>query len=103
MTAEEISNIIKDELDNESSFFNPHDVDLETSLIIPIRQTYSDSLDRSIKYQLWTVLEETPDGTGYKIFYDESENAFGLGIKSENNELVCLGIYGPFLNTLACM
>ncbi len=103
MTADEISNIIQTEIDNEKDSFNPHGVDLKTSLIKPIQQVYLDPLDKTKKLILWTVLEETPDGNGYKIFYDESYDSFGLGVKSDKDELIALGIYGPFLNTLACM
>jgi|WetSurMetagenome_2_1015567.scaffolds.fasta_scaffold745585_2 hypothetical protein len=103
MTSEEIQNIIKSELANETDFFNPHGIDFKTNLIKPIKQIYHDPLDNKIKYDLWTVLEETPNGDGYKIFYSEEENAFGLGIKSKDKELTLLGIYGPFLTTVSCM
>ena len=60
-------------------------------------------MDRSKKYELWTVLEENEDKTGYKIFYNEKENCFGLGMNSENDELLHLGNYGTFLETLERM
>ncbi len=103
MTAEEVSNLIKIELDNDTDFFNPHGLDFKTTLIKPIKQIYRDPLDANIKHNLWTVLEETPNGDGYKIFYSEEENAFGLGIKSKYDEPTLLGIYGPFLNTVSSM
>jgi hypothetical protein len=103
MTPEEIQIIIKTEINNESDFFNPHGLDFKTTLIKPIKQIYRDPLDPKIKHELWTVLEETPNGDGYKIFYSEQESAFGLGIKSKYDEPTLLGIYGPFLNTVGCM
>jgi hypothetical protein len=104
MTADDISNIIQTEIDNEEKeTFNSHGLDLKTCLIKPTQQVYLEALDKIKKLILWTVLEETPDGNGYKIFFDETENSFGLGIKSDKDELIALGIYGPFLNTLRCM
>ena len=103
MTAEEISNIIKSELDNEKDFFNPHGINLKTSLIKPTRRAYLDSLDKTKKLPLWTVLVESQDEKGYNIFYNETECAFGLGIKSASGEFIALGTYGSFVNTLECM
>ena len=87
----------------QKEFFNPHTLNFNTSLIKPIKQIYLSSLNNKIQYELWTVLEETTDGNGYKIFYSEDEKLFGLGIKSKSNELICLGFYGSFLNTVSCM
>lgn len=50
MTSEEIKNIIKIELDQQTDFFNPHGVDLKTALINPTKQTYLDPVDSKLKH-----------------------------------------------------
>lgn len=104
MTSEEVKSKVRIELLSSLEVINnPHNLDLETALIEPVLQIYQDAIEKGKTYRLWTVLEEVPDGSGYKIFYDETEDAFGLGTKSSGNGLVCLGIYGPFITTLNCM
>jgi hypothetical protein len=103
MTAEEILIMIKNEISVTKEFFNPHHVDLDSALVYPVQQLYFDPIDQSKTLILWTVLEETPDRKGYKIFFSESEGLFGLGICTENDELLALGYYGSFITTLSCM
>ena len=102
MTSKEIEEIINKEINNRWEISNAHGVDLRNALTMPIKQSYL-SLDKENSIDLWTVLEETPDGNGYKIYYDEKENYFGLGIKTDKNELICLGPYGTFLETFEAM
>jgi hypothetical protein len=82
MTSEEVSEIILDEINSKFDISNLHGVDLRTALIAPIQQEYKSAMDRSQIFKLWTVLEETEDCNGYKIFYDEEEKLFGLGLIS---------------------
>lgn len=102
MTNKDIENIIKQEINNRWEISNAHGVDLRKGLITPIKQKYL-SLDLNDTIDLWTVLEETPDGNGYKIYYNETENNFGLGMLTDKNELICLGPYGTFLETFESM
>ena len=60
-------------------------------------------MDSTEMYELWTVLEETEDKNGYKIYYDEDSKMFGLAIKSDSDELIDIGNYGTFLKTLYSM
>ena len=53
--------------------------------------------------KLWTVLEETPDRHGYKIIFDPENATFGLGILTDKDELMFIGYYGTFLETLEGM
>lgn len=103
MTSDQITDIILAELKSDFKISNTHGVDLKKCLITPIQQEYFSAMDTTIKFNLWTVLEESEDGDGYKIFFDEDENTVGLGMKSANNQLLYLGNYGTFLETLTAM
>ena len=103
MTSEDIKQIIKTELKTEPDIKNVFGLDMTVCLIEPIKQKYKNSNDATEIYELWTVLEETADKTGYKIFFDEEENMFGLAIKSDKDELINIGLYGSFLKTLYSM
>ena len=100
MTSKEVIHIINEEIEGNFDISNLHGVDLKKCLIKPIRQKYVSSLNDNLTFDFWTVLEETEDKNGYKIFYDEDENSFGLGMKGFKNELIYLGNYGTFLETL---
>ena len=78
-----------------------HGINLKECLVKPVKQKYISSLDNSQIFDLWTVLIESEDG--YRIFYDEDENTFGLASKSQNEYLIYFGNYGTFVETLAGM
>lgn len=103
MTAEQIKELIKIELIAEPDIKNVFGLDLTKCLIEPTRQTYKESNDAAETYTLWTVLEETQDGNGYKIYFDDETNNFGLAVKSDKDELIDIGNYGNFLKTLYSM
>ena len=103
MTAREIKAIINTELKSEADIHNVFGLDLTKCLIEPVKQEYKDSNDSTEMYELWTVLEETEDKNGYKIYYDEDSKMFGLAIKSDSDELIDIGNYGTFLKTLYSM
>lgn len=100
MTSEEITQIISLELKREADLTNVYGLDLTICLIKPHKQLYIDSNNESESDLLWTVLEETPDENGYKIFFDDEAQMFGLGIKSNTDQLINIGYYGTFLETL---
>lgn len=103
MTSTEIEEIIKTELQVEPDLSSVFGLDLTKCLIKPIRQKYKNANDSLDIYELWTVLEETEDGNGYKIYFDEDSKMFGLAIKSDKDELIDIGGYGSFLKTLYSM
>ncbi len=103
MIAQEIKAIINRELKSEADIHNVFGLDLTKCLIEPVKQEYKDSNDSTEMYELWTVLEETEDKNGYKIYYDEDSKMFGLAIKSDSDELIDIGNYGKFLKTLYSM
>lgn len=103
MTSTEITEIIKSELLVEPDITNVFGLDLTKCLIEPTRQKYKSSNDSTDIYELWTVLEESEDGNGYKIYFDEVTRMFGLAIKSDKDELIDIGSYGTFLKTLYSM
>jgi len=101
MTSEEIEKLIKSEIGDKLGTSNLHGINLTECLVKPVRQKYINAFDNSQTFDLWTVLIESEDG--YRIFYDEDENTFGLANKSLNDDLMYLGNYGTFLETLAGM
>ncbi len=103
MTASEIKEIIARELQVEPDHTNVSGLDLTKCLIEPTKQTYKESNDSNEPYELWTVLEEREDKNGYKIYFDEETNQFGLAIKSDTEALINIGYYGTFLKTLYSM
>ncbi len=100
MTSSELKKIISLELQAESNLKNVFGLDLTNCLIEPTKQRYKNSNDSIDIYELWTVLEEREDKNGYKIYFNEDTNEFGLAIKSDKDELIDLGGYGTFLKTL---
>lgn len=103
MKSQEIKSIIKNELLEYNDMTNVYGLNLNECLIEPIKEEYKSSTDDKITFQLWTVLEEAKDKTGYKITFDESDNTFGLGILTDKNELMDVGSYGTFIETLRGM
>ncbi|OFX87849.1 MAG: hypothetical protein A2W99_16165 [Bacteroidetes bacterium GWF2_33_16] len=103
MDREEIKLIIQEELKDNPDLSNAHGVELDNCLIEPTLQTYLNSFHDNKEVKLWTVLEETEDGNGYKIVYDPKDNLFGLGMKSNKDELIFIGYYGTFVETLKGM
>ena len=101
-SSENLKQIISNELKPEKDLKNVFGLDLTVCLIEPIKQEYKDFKEYT-SYELWTVLEETMDGNGYKIYFDEETKMFGLGIKSNNDVLIDIGQYGTFLETLYSM
>ena len=102
MTSANIAEKIRIEISKHWEISNAHGVNLQKCLIQPLKQKYL-SFDKKETYELWTVLEEIPDGSGYKIVYDEKEDLFGLGLLTDKNELINIGFYGDFLTTLEAM
>ena len=103
MTSNEIKEIINNELLAESDITNVFGLDLTKCLIEPIKEMYKYSSDLNEIYELWTVLEETENRDGYKIYFDEETKMFGLGMTSGKGEFIDIGNYGTFLKTLYSM
>ena len=103
MTVEGIKGIINNELTVEPDIKNVFGLDLTKCLIEPIKQKYKNANDLTDIYELWTVLEENEDKSGYKIYFDEETKMFGLAINSDKDELIDIGGYGTFLKTLYSM
>lgn len=103
MTAEDIKEIINSEIIAEPDIKNVFGLDLTKCLIEPTKQKYKNANDSTDVYELWTVLEENEDKSGYKIYFDEKNKMFGLAINSDKDELIDIGVYGTFLKTLYSM
>lgn len=103
MTSIEITELIKKELQSEPDITNVFGLDLTKCLVEPTKQKYKEANDSTDVYKLWTVLEERDNKNGYKIYFDEETNMFGLAIQSDKDELIDIGNYGNFLKTLYSM
>lgn len=101
MTPEKIKSSIEKELITKPNFFNSHNLDLKKCLIEPIQQKYIDSFDNSKTLNYWTVLIESQDG--YRIAYDPENDCYGLGIITNKDELMHIGNYGTFIETVEGM
>lgn len=100
MKPEEIKELIKTELaSQDDDMQNIYGVDLVKCLVEPVKQQYL--MDDNSQQELWTVLEESSDG--YRIFFDEEEKMFGLGMVSKDGQLSNVGYHGSFLKTLEDM
>ena len=100
MTSQEVKTIVENEIKGFEDFSIFPGIDLEKCLINPKLQKYKSGFKESGCFNLWTVLEETEDGEGYKIIYDEDNNSFGVGMKSDENELIYMGTYSAFFEVL---
>ena len=100
MTNKEVKNIIQKELEQKPDLINGYGFSVEKCLIEPILQPYINSMNENEIIELWTVLEATNDRSGYKIVFDPNDNIFRLGILTNKNELMYLGPYRTFSETL---
>ena len=77
---------------------------IDKFLIEPKLEEYIGSSDRNDIFEVWTVLQEVPnERNGYTIFYDPEEKSFGLGLYTSDDQLMHIGIYGSFTDTLNSM
>lgn len=92
-----IKNKIEDEINNsekiEVGYINKNNI--YNFIIEPRYEEYMDTNNEKI--MLWSVLE---GDFSYNIVYSENDNAFGLAMKSIQNEKIFLGIHGNFIETL---
>ena len=103
MTSDQVMDIILDEINGRFDLTNLHGINLRESLITPVLEDYINSFNHSQVFRLWTVLKESNEDTGYVIFYDEEDNTFGLGSRSQGGHLTYLANYGSFVETLKGM
>ena len=100
-----IEKIRKELQEGRSNINNLHGItgdNIEEHLILPNKQKYICEIGtEKLICEFWTVLEEDPkDKSGYKIFYDEEDNLFGLGIILINGTLMYLCHCGSFIEAL---
>jgi hypothetical protein len=87
MTPKDISKLIEKEVNGNWSISNLHHCDLEKCLVRPKRRKLSYS--GGVK-EFWIVLEENPETLeGYKVFFDEENQKFGIAGHSEPFGYVC--------------
>lgn len=103
MTAKDIQKIIKDDLESNPKFFNPHNIDIKRCSVEPKKLKFENSFSNGELLDLWLVLKEKPDSNdGYLIIYNEQNSKFGLAIYGKN-EPVFIGYQGTFTETLSGM
>lgn len=103
MTTIEVKHrILKDlkELEGQS---DPLGFDLNVHLIEPKKEVYLSSIDPRTSFVFWTVFEEILDRSGYKITFNPEDDSFGLGILTENDQLLYIGSYGSFIDALKAL
>jgi hypothetical protein len=103
MTSDEVADIIFDEINSGFDITSVYGFDLRHCLVTPVLEDYINSNDHSQVFRLWTVFNESNDDKGYLIFYDEEDESFGLGSRSQNGELLYIANYGSFIETLRGM
>ena len=103
MTSDTVKTIIAQELVNRKDLTDVYGIDLTQCLVEPRKELYQSSVDEIISFELWTVMEEVPGGSGYKITFDEEDHTFGLGISTKEGKLVDIGTHGTFLETVKGM
>src|SRR5262245_22614344 len=101
MTAEEVSEIIDAELQDQAAIQNLHGVELPRCLVPPRRVTCRNTFPQlrgGKALDVWLVLEEMPGShDGYVIVFDEINQQFGLA-GWNNGGLSFFGYHGTFLS-----
>lgn len=102
MTPDQVQQIVQRQIADLPDEGHPHGIVLTRCLIKPtlIDAEYPGTPPQQVK--VWIVLEETPDASGYKIYYDPAAESFGLAVKAEQG-FVLIGLYGDFADALAAM
>lgn len=101
MTSVDVEILINEEIKDRLTGPLVYGINLPECLVRPVLEDYTSARDHSRVFRLWTVLVESENG--YRIFYDEEENNFGLASKAMSGQLMYLASYGTFLQTLEAM
>ncbi len=100
MKPKEISQMIEREIGGDWSITNWHSCDLKKCLVRPKKRKIHFGDD--IK-EVWIVLEENPETfDGFKMFFDEENNKFGLVEHSEPFGYAC-NLHDTFLAAFESM
>ena len=114
MTPADVSNLIAKQIATVGHTWfadprnNPHGLDLKRCLVHPARVTCQNpfpGLHEGAPFDAWLVLQERPDddaGAGYSIIFEEEAGQFGLACGTRD-DLVLIGLYGSFLDTVQGM
>lgn len=98
MSRDDVRQLIEQQVAGDLDRRNAHGCTIQRCLIKPQKLAFSDPFNSTL-IDLWLVLEEDPETReGYKVVYDDVNEAFGLAITSSEDELVFLGLYGDFLD-----
>lgn len=100
MKPKEILKMIEKGINGDWSITNLHDCDLRKCLVRPRKRNlqYADEIK-----EYWIVLEEDPiNFEGFKIFFDEENNRFGLAGYGSQFDYVC-NFHDTFLDAFKSM
>ena len=104
MNASELRKRIEDEIGDNWSRTNLHNVDLRTALLSEPRKITVIDAGGQKTIPVWLVLEECPGmNGGYAVVYSEEDAAYGLVQFAEGYEPCPFGIYGSFIATFVAM
>jgi hypothetical protein len=103
MTSKEVQMLVEEQIAGTWNRSNAHGIDLKACLITPQKQIFYSSANIEDQFELWIVLEEKPDDTGYKIVFDEESKEFGLATPGWNKKNCYLGSYGSFWEAFEAM
>jgi hypothetical protein len=111
MTDKEVAGIVRQQIGDNWSQPNRHEVNLARSLVSPttihvIARHVEDGRVRDEVIRVWLVFEERiVERNGYKIVFDENARRFGLvspESPSDAAPILC-GWYGDFMTTFVAM
>ena len=103
MTPQELTSLIEADLERAGSGFVWHGRPLRDCLLKLAKRCFLNGRTNDAPEDLWLVFEEGPNpGEGYMVVYDDGLNEFGLVVHGDT-DLVVIGIYGGFVETLNSM
>ena len=111
MQSKDVRKLIENEIGDDWTVTNHHDVDLRRSLVQPRKITVIERIVRNGKIEdrtiaVWLVLVELPEtDEGYRIVMKEDEPVFGLASEGfpSDEHLVLAGWYGDFMTAFVGM
>ena len=93
-----LTNMVLSEIES-SQFDNKQKSRIKEFLVNPYKSAVFYDMTKKDIIKLWIVYEELDDdSSGYKIFYNEEQNDYGLVTSSVGTDYL-VGYYGTFIET----
>ena len=103
MNEKEVKEIISRQIEAAKRSATLNGIDLDKHLVQPTKKRYRDCADLGNTIELWLVFQESPEGDGFKIVFDEQSGQFGLATSGKYELDTLIGLHGTFLDTLNAM